>query len=271
LELLLFVQLDLQLFMARRKRKPSYYLPWIIVGAVFIFAAVLFGRNWWLERKASIMVRYKEFGIPIPANYSVHGIDVSRYQEMINWDMVKAMNVGGVKIDFAFVKATEGNGSTDTYFNRNWRKSKEANMIRGAYHFFIASKDGTAQAKNFISAVKLQKGDLPPVLDVEQTNGVNKTVLQQRVKAWLYAAELAYGVKPIIYTNADFYKAYLNGEFEDYPLWVAHYLRPNEPRISRDWHFWQHSERGKVNGIAANVDFNVFNGDSTDLAKLLIK
>ncbi len=268
--MLLIVRLDLHLFMARRKRKLSYYIPWIIIGAVLLLAVFLFGRNWWLERKAS-MVRYKEFGIPIPVNYSVHGIDVSRYQETINWDMVKAMDVGGIQIDFAFIKATEGNGNTDSYFKRNWKKAKDANMIRGAYHFFIASKDGTAQAKNFIDAVKLQAGDLPPVLDVEQTNGVNKTILQQRVKAWLYAAELAYGVKPIIYTNADFYKAYLNGEFEDYPLWVAHYLRPNEPRISRNWQFWQHSERGKVNGIAANVDFNVFNGDSTDLVKLLMK
>lgn len=270
MKLLSIVQLDLHLFMTRRKRKPSYYLPWIIIGAVLLFAVFLLGRNWWVERKAS-MARYKEFGIPIPANYSVHGIDVSRYQEIINWDMVKAMNVGGVQIDFAFIKATEGNGNTDSQFPRNWRKAKEAKMIRGAYHFFIASKDGTAQAKNFISTVKLQTGDLPPVLDVEQINGTNKTILQQRVKAWLYAVELAYGVKPIIYTNADFYKEYLNGEFEDYPLWVAHYLRPNEPRISRTWQFWQHSERGKVNGITANVDFNVFNGDSTDLVKLLVK
>ena len=59
--------------------------------------------------------------------------------------------------------------------------------------------------------------------------------------------------------------------FDDYPLWVAHYLRPSEPRINRDWHFWQHSERGRVNGISGKVDFNVFNGDSTDFAKLLMK
>ncbi len=109
------------------------------------------------------------------------------------------------------------------------------------------------------------------MLDVEQTNGVNKTLLQQRVKAFLYAAELAYGVKPIIYTNADFYKRYLDGEFEEYPLWVAHYLRPLAPRIERNWHFWQHSESGRVNGIAGKVDFNVFNGDSTEFQQLLLK
>lgn len=237
---------------------------------VFITGAFLYGRNWWLERQAGL-IRYREFGINIPADYNLHGIDVSRYQQMINWDAVKAMNVQETRIHFAFIKATEGNDNLDNYFKRNWRKAKEAEMIRGAYHFFIASKDGTVQARNFIKNVKLETGDLPPVLDVEQTNGVNKTLLQQRVKAFLYAAELAYGVKPVIYTNADFYESYLKDEFDDYPLWVAHYLQPEEPRISRNWHFWQHSESGHVNGISGKVDFNVFNGDSTAFVNLLIK
>lgn len=264
------MNLDLHLSMARRKRKASYYIPMILVAIVFAAGVFLYGRNWWLEREAG-RIRYKEFGIAIPANYSLHGIDVSKYQQIINWEAVKAMNVQDTRIHFAFIKATEGNDNTDFYFKRNWRKAKDANMIRGAYHFFIASKDGSMQAKNFINCVKLQPGDLPPVLDVEQTNGTDKTILVQRIKAFLYAAELAYGVKPIIYTNADFYKAYLSEEFDDYPLWVAHYLRPVEPRINRDWHFWQHSESGRVNGIAGKVDFNVFKGDSTEFVKLLLK
>lgn len=245
-------------------------LPWIIILLVFLAGAFLYGRNWWLEWQSG-KIRYREFGIEIPSNYVVHGIDVSRYQQTINWDAVKAMNVEGVQVGFAFIKATEGLIGTDFHFKRNWRNAKEAGVTRGAYHFFIATKDGTSQAKNFIQKVKLSAGDLPPVLDVEQTYGVPKTVLQQRVKAFLYATELAYGVKPIIYTNADFYKRYLDGEFEEYPLWVAHYLRPVAPRIERKWHFWQHSESGRVNGIAGSVDFNVFNGDSTEFQQLLLK
>jgi lysozyme len=264
------LKLDLQSLMARRKKKSLRYPPFIIIVVVFATGAFLYGRNWWLEKQAG-MIRYREFGIAIPTKYSLHGIDVSRYQQVINWDTVKAMNVEGVQLQFAFMKATEGTNNTDQYFKRNWRKAKEAGMTRGAYHFFIASKDGTQQARNFISTVKLSPGDLPPVLDVEQKNGTSKAILQQRVKAFLYAAELAYGVKPIIYTNADFYKQNLKGEFDEYPLWVAHYLRPLAPRIERNWHFWQHSESGRVNGIAGKVDFNVFNGDSTEFEKLLLK
>jgi lysozyme len=256
--------------MARSKKKFTRNIVLFLAGFFIAGALALFSYLWWMERRASA-IRYKEFGIPIPEGYSIHGIDVSRYQSVINWEMVKGMYVEGIHINFAFIKATEGNGDADSYFKRNWRKAKEAGLTRGAYHFFLATKDGSLQAKNFIGQVKFSPGDLPPVVDVEKTYGVKKELLQQRLKAWLYATELAYGVKPIIYTNVDFYKKYLAGEFDDYPLWAAHYLQTTEPRISRNWQFWQHSERGKVNGIAAAVDFNVFNGDSTEFTNLLLK
>lgn len=256
--------------MSRSKKKFTRNIILFLAGFFIAGAIALFGYMWWIQRRASA-IRYKEFGIPIPEGYSIHGIDVSRYQSVVNWQLVKEMYVQGITIDFVFIKATEGNSDKDFYFKRNWRKAKEAGLIRGAYHFFLPTKDGTLQARNFISHVKFSSGDLPPVVDVEQTYGVKKEILQQRLKAWLYATELAYGVKPIIYTNVDFYKKYLSGEFDDYPLWAAHYLQPNAPRINRDWHFWQHSERGKVSGINANVDFNVFNGDSTAFADMLLK
>ena len=71
-------------------------------------------------------------------------------------------------------------------------------------------------------------------------------------------------------TNIDFYTKVLGDEFDDYPLWIAHYYQPGKPRIKRSWVFWQHSEEGRVNGIKSKVDFNVFNGDSTDFKNLLI-
>jgi lysozyme len=181
------------------------------------------------------------------------------------------MEVKKVKIKFAFIKATEGIGRIDENFRRNWFNAQKAGVARGAYHFFISSKSGKAQAENFIETVRLQKGDLPPVLDIEQTNGASITDLQQRVSDWLQMVEKKYRVKPVIYTNADFYKTFLSGRFDDYPLWVAHYLVKDKPRISRNWTFWQHNETGHVNGINSFVDFNVFNGDSTAFLNMLVK
>lgn len=239
----------------------------VLAGIVVMLCLLLY--EWWEARRAHF-VRYQAFGIEIPTNYGIHGIDVSKYQETIDWESVKNMRVEDVQVGFAFIKATEGNANEDRFFKRNWKRSKEAGITRGAYHFFIATKSGKTQAENFISTVELLPGDLPPVLDVEQTYGVKGDKLRQRVKEWLETVENYYGVKPIIYTNVDFYKQVLKDEFDHYPLWVAHYLQKEKPRIYRDWHFWQHSEQGHVNGILYKVDFNVFNGDSTDFRNLLI-
>ncbi len=227
---------------------------------------------WWLyNSRMPKFIRYPQFGIDIPYNFAIHGIDVSKYQSSIDWAEVKAMNVNDVQIGFAFIKATEGLGNVDSYFRQNWRNAKKAEVTRGAYHFFLATKSGKAQAENFINTVKLEPGDLPPVIDVEQTYGVSTDKLKQRVKEFMDTVHEYYGVLPIIYTNVDFYNQYLKGDFDNYPLWVAHYLQKDRPRITRDWIFWQHSESGRVNGINHQVDFNVFNGDSSDFMKLLIR
>ena len=249
--------------MVRRKKK-SCLLPLLVVILIIAF-------GWWYwVRAKSHFVHYPEFGIEIPRGYEVHGIDVSRYQDFIDWYQVKDMQIGDIHISFAFIKATEGLKNMDRHFKRNWRKAKDAGIARGAYHFFLPTKSGKAQAENFISRVKLENGDLPPVVDIEQAYGVSADKIRKEVKAFLDAVEFYYGVKPIIYTNVNFYYRYLEDGFEGYPLWVAHYLQRERPRIDRDWIFWQHSEIGRVDGILHKVDFNVFNGDSADFRKLLI-
>jgi lysozyme len=253
--------------------KKKVAIVWKIVVSLIVAATVFMlafrAYEWWQERRAHF-TRYAAFGIEVPTRYTIHGIDVSRYQETIDWESVKNMNVAGIKMGFTFIKATEGIENQDRFFKRNWKKAKDAGMARGAYHFFIATKNGKAQAEHFIKTVELQPGDLPPVLDVEATYGVPWKKVRERVKEWLTTVENYYGVKPIIYANVDFYQQVLKDEFDEYPLWVAHYLQKEKPRIYRDWHFWQYSEQGHVNGIFARVDFNAFSGDSTDFRKLLI-
>lgn len=254
------------------KRKSSYQnvrpFLWLTALAAALFFGYLF--YLWAVTPGPASVRYREFGISLPVNYEIHGIDVSRYQSSISWKLVKQMKVRDVQLGFAFIKATEGNNLVDPFFKRNWKRAKEAGMTRGAYHFFNPRKDGRSQAKSFLNTVKIESGDLPPVLDIEKSWGVSRARLQQEVKAWIDAVEAATGVKPILYTYVTFYESYLKGAFDDYPLWIAHYHQPGSPRIGRTWHFWQHSEEGRVNGISSKVDFNVFNGDSTDFMSLLV-
>jgi lysozyme len=222
------------------------------------------------EEKPKV-ITYEEFGIDIPGSYAIHGIDVSRYQQEVQWKEVKDMKVNDVQLGFAFIKATQGTDRTDPVYSLNWKQAKDASIARGAYHFYDPRLSGKQQAKHFIKTVKLEKGDLPPVLDIEIIKGVSTKKLRKELKVWLKEVEDHYDIKPIIYSNAAFYEKYLGEEFDKYPLWVAHYKEPVQPRIKRNWAFWQHSDQGRVNGIAAAVDFNVFNGDSTAFNALLLK
>jgi lysozyme len=58
--------------------------------------------------------------------------------------------------------------------------------------------------------------------------------------------EDTYGEKPIIYTYYHYYKDYLKGEFDDYPLWLANYNDVPTPSPDDEWQFWQFSENGIV-------------------------
>lgn len=253
-----------------RKRKSNYNNLKLIASTVFICVLVLVLLQWINSRKVKF-VHFDAFGIDMPVAYQVHGIDVSRYQKRIAWAGVKEMKVDNIQLGFAFIKATEGVSLTDKQFQYNWKEAKKKEIPRGAYHFFTPAEDPAKQAKFFISKVKLEPGDLPPVLDAEVASIFPVNVYRQNIKTWLDIVEAHYGVKPIIYTNADFYKKYIGPEFNAYPLWVAHYYERKSPRINRPWTFWQHNDRGNVSGIDAKVDFNVFNGDIIAFQQLLIK
>ncbi len=245
----------------KKGKKNNIWKPVIVTVISLIILSILF--YYTKIYKEPSFAHYSDFGIDLPVNYNIHGIDVSRYQGRISWNLVKEMQANEIKIGFAFIKATEGISNADPEFNRNWKEAKRAGIIRGAYHFFIPSKSGKSQAEQFIKKVKISQSDLPPVLDVEGNYGSSVATVQKNVAEWLSNIELYYQVKPIIYTNIDFYSIYLTGAFDDYPLWIAHYKVKDQPRIERSWSFWQHNEKGRVNGIDNYVDFNVFNGDST--------
>lgn len=212
---------------------------------------------------------YDEFGIKLPTQYKINGIDVSHHQGSINWQMVRNMKDEDVTLQFTFIKATEGISFLDKRFKENWRNSKRNDIVRGAYHYFNPDLKGIAQANNFIRNVKLQAGDLPPVIDIEELGGVSPKRLMEGLLIFAKQLENHYGTKPIIYTYHDFYKLNFDTTFQDYPLWIAHYYK--ETPNHKKWSFWQHNDKGKVSGINYPVDFNVFSGDSAAFQNILIQ
>ena len=246
-----------------------------IQGAFKIFAAIIIitgcGAAFIFGKSKSTTA----FGVRIPVAYSVCGIDVSRYQQNINWAEVAKAREGKDKsysVSFAFIKATEGQSFVDKHYTSNWKNSKKNNILRGAYHYYKPNVNSKLQANNFIRTVKLQKGDLPPVLDIEETGKYGMDNLHRGLQNWLKIIEKHYGVKPIIYCFVDYYDKHFKGkkEYKDYQFWIAHH-NYSSSRVKDKWHFWQHTDKAKIKGISGNVCFNVFNGNKKKLQDLCIK
>ena len=174
-------------------------------------------------------------------------------------------------IRFVMIKATEGATQTDENFRDNFYQARENGFTRGAYHFYSVHTPAEQQAWHFIYTVKLENGDLPPVLDVEH-KPKNQTDEQFKVSVlqWLDIVEKHYKVKPIIYTYFKFKMRYLNDSiFDQYPYWIAHYY-VDSLEYQGPWKFWQHTDVGRLPGIKGNVDFNIYNGSYYDLRQMTI-
>ena len=198
------------------------------------------------------------------------GLDVSEYQGKIRWTYVDTLE-NKYPLHFVFIRATVGKDRKDRQFNTNWLGAKENKMIRGAYHYYRPNENSIEQAELFIKTVTLQKGDLPPVLDIEKLPK-NQSVenLKLGLKRWLNAVESHYGVKPIIYTGERYYDDFLKEEFSDYLFWIANYNFYRE-EIAEDWLFWQFTEKASVPGIKGNVDVNIYNGDLQQLRYITVE
>lgn len=198
------------------------------------------------------------------------GIDVSEYQGKISWSYVDTIEKK-YPLHFVFIRATVGKDRKDRQFDTNWLGAKENKMIRGAYHYYRPNENSLEQAQLFITTVRLQKGDLPPVLDIEKLPK-NQSIanLKLGLKRWLKAVETHYGVKPIIYTGERYYDDFLKEEFSDYLFWIANYNFYRE-EIGEDWLFWQFTEKASIPGIKGNVDVNIYNGDVQQLQFITVE
>ena len=210
--------------------------------------------------------------VTYPEGYEIHGIDISHHQGKIDWQKLKDKGlIDGYPIRFVMIKATEGASRIDANFRSNFHNAREYGFTRGAYHFYSVHSPAKAQAEFFIHNVKLENGDLPPVLDVEhKPSNQTDEEFKESIQLWLNMVEFHYGVKPIIYTYYKFKTRYLDDDvFDQYPYWIAHYY-VEKVDYQGEWKFWQHTDAGRLPGINGDVDFNIYNGSFYDLRKMTI-
>ena len=210
-----------------------------------------------------------------PAGYPISGIDVSAFQDTIDWAGVAA---GGAK--FAYIRASEQQGIADATFAANYQGAKANGLYAGAYH--RARPDvsgGKAQADYLVdhSGYVEDGRTFPPMLDIEWPRSnwpgldacYNMTPAQ--LTAWIrdFVTEVTArtGVLAMIYTNPNWWNPCTANDttFGAYPLFNSGYLPspPPPPAGWATWTLWQYSNSGTLPG-----DQDVFNGDYLALARL---
>ncbi|MBC3888364.1 hypothetical protein GH810_08580 [Acetobacterium paludosum] len=198
-------------------------------------------------------------------NHYVRGVDLSAYQGVIDWKTLAEQN-----IDFAYIKATEGNDYVDTQFKTNWEASQKTDLKVGAYHFLDYDTTGKDQANNFIANVPASKDNLPPVVDLElygqyDENPLPKEQAKVILNEFLKALEDHYGVKPIIYTSQRVFNLYIGTDYTDYKIWIVD-LDNSWPKTlpnGGSFTFWQYTQRGILDGYDGNetfIDFDLYKG-----------
>lgn len=192
--------------------------------------------------------------------YPVAGIDISAHNGVVDFDSLAA-----ARIDFVFVKASEGTAFRDAAFLRNYAAARRTDITVGAYHFFRFDCDGRRQAVNFMAALGGVLPDLPLAIDVEEFGNpaqVSTATVVARLEAMV--AELrAAGYKVLIYTNKNGYWRFVHKHFDnvlrdDPEVWICSFSDPPLPK--REWRLWQHSHKARVPGVKGDVDMNTFNG-----------
>ena len=215
------------------------------------------------------------------------GLDVSWWQDdnttprKVNFDKAKLNGA-----EFVFIKASQQVADED--FKDNWKAAKAAGLLRGAYHYLDFRKSEMDQAKLFVSQMGGDWGELPPVVDFEQTPSqlvppliMSAALMRGKLWNFLQYVEAQTGKIPMIYVGFYFWREFgnTNVEWAKYPLWLPWYNSETWIKICTKggtgaplpwtkWTFWQFTDR--LDGIAfgcesKQVDGNYYNGTVDDL------
>jgi lysozyme len=192
---------------------------------------------------------------------TARGVDVSEYQGAIDWARVRSSG-----IDFAIARVSDG-FYHDPYFQRNWSGMKAAGVIRGAYQFFRPDRDPVSQADDFLAQFSMAKGDLPPMLDVEVTDGVSDGTLASRIGAWIAHVRQKTGRRVLVYASPGFWNGHGLGGYAGADMNVANWFvsSPQIPHGFSTWVVWQYADNSSCPGISGRVDGDYFHGTLADL------
>lgn len=198
----------------------------------------------------------------------IRGIDVSSYNETIDWKKVK--NSG---IEVAILRITQIKNRIDEYFERNYKGCVQNGVKVGVYKYSYAKNatEAEAEAKAVLDVLNRRKLDYPVWLDLEweEQAKLGKNAIGAISEAFISVIKKA-GYDCHIYCNTDWYNNYIVQALKTkYDFWIA--LPPVKddgtvhPSLRPSYGTaWQYSWKGKVDGINGDVDMDLFYKDYSE-------
>jgi len=191
------------------------------------------------------------------------GIDVSKWNETIDWEAVKEEGVEFAIIRCGYRGSLSGSLIIDPTYEENIEGAIEADIPVGVYFFTQAVNEVEAveEASMVINLIGKYDVDYPVFLDSESAGGngrADKLDVEERTrihKAFLETIATA-GYATGIYGSAN----WLDGKVEmkelsGYHTWLAEYA--DVPSYDGYYHMWQYTSKGSIDGISTNVDLNL--------------
>lgn len=196
------------------------------------------------------------------------GIDISLWQgNNVNFNKVKSAGY-----DFVILRAGFGKYASqkDPTFENNYARAKAAGLGVGAYWYSYAttSADASKEAAVFLSVIKGKTFEFPLAFDIEDPSQANLSgaVLGNICKSFCDTVERA-GYYVCLYSYPGFVTRIPAEVVSKYDVWIANFTTAAKPYYNGSYGMWQHSDKGRVNGISGNVDLDIAYKDYPTIMK----
>jgi lysozyme len=210
---------------------------------------------------------------PRQTDQTIIGVDISHWQANISHEKLAYHGMRFVIMKAGEVPNSTKREYTDVKYARNMFEARKNGMITGAYYYFHPTIGASRQARHFDSIMeKHGYPDLPPVIDVEDTNNLPPVKVAAVLKAMIDGmVERGYR-QPIIYSRWGFLVNQV-GEppwLKDHLLWLAHYnpTLSQKPRDMSNVILWQYTNKLRLAGIGVDLDGNYWLKSEKELLDL---
>lgn len=210
-------------------------------------------------------MEYKDVEYPTPKI----GIDVSKFQGDIDWEQVSESGIDFAIIRLGYRGYSNGKLMLDIKYKKNMEEAAAAGVKTGVYFFSqaISTEEAEEEAEFVLNALKEYEIDYPVTFDTEKikfdsfrAEGLSVSELTEITKAFCSKIKES-DYQPMIYANAQWLTTQLDlTELSEYDIWYADYdfeEHGKAPLYPYEFKMWQYTNKGKIKGIAGDVDMNI--------------